>query len=119
MLIAGFSAGVEVAVVFLHIPSIAAAEVGVACRGVADAPKLRGGRGSAKNPEGLIGFILALVNIDVQLRLALFYRNERKQSGGDFAASLPKRCRRGGNSGLVKRQDAPCFQKTELGFHID
>ena len=69
VLIAGFSAGVEVAVVVQNSPSIAAAVVGVAGGGVADAPKLVGGGRAAKHPERLVGVVLALVDVDVQLRV--------------------------------------------------
>ncbi len=100
--IAGFGAGVEVAVVFHNSPSIAAAVVGVAGGGVADAPKLRGGSCSGEDPKSLVvGVVLALVDVDVQLRLALFQRNQSKQGRGyeDAECQMFKTAGGGGGGG--------------------
>ena len=82
VLVAGFGAGIHVSVVVHDFPSVAHVKVGVAAGGAADAVKLAGGGRAAKHPESLVGVVLALVDIDVKLRLALFQRNKGKQGRG-------------------------------------
>ena len=56
--------------------------VGIAASGVADAVKCLGfcSGGAAKNPEGFASWVvLARIDMDEQLRLGLFPRNQRKR----------------------------------------
>ena len=83
VLIVGFGAGIQISVVVHDFPSVAHVKVGVAAGEAADAVKLAGGGRAAKHPESLIsGVVLALVNINEQLRLRLFQRRQSKQSRG-------------------------------------
>ena len=78
--IAGLVGIVNVAVVAVNLPSVLVVVVGggaVSDLGAGAA----GSGGAAKNPEGLVGVILAGIGVDDQLRLALFPRNERQQTG--------------------------------------
>ncbi len=102
MLVVGFSAGVEVSGVVGHIPSVSAVIVGVAGVVAADAPKLAGSGRSAKHPERLVGVVLALVDVNEQLRLGLFQWRQGKQGRGDYKGAKSQTftvCGGGGGGG--------------------
>ncbi len=80
VLVVGFGAGIEVSAIVIHFPSVAAMPIGVAARRVADGVKCSGGACAGENPESLVGVVTALVNVDVQLRLALLQRRQGKQN---------------------------------------
>ena len=66
---------VNVAVIVGRFPSVSR---GVVSRG-SDVPVVVRGGGAAKNPNGLVGVVLAGIDVNHQLRLALLQRNERKR----------------------------------------
>ena len=78
--IAGLVGVENVAVVAINLPSVLV--VG-ACGGLVSdlGAGTAGSGGTAKNPESLVGVILAGIGVDDQLRLALFQRKERQQIG--------------------------------------
>ena len=79
-LVAGLVGVEDVAVIVVHLPRVLIVEV--ASTGVSDLGAGRAGSGgAAKNPKSLVGFVLAGIDTEDQLRLALLPRKERQQIG--------------------------------------
>ena len=81
-LVAGLVGIEDVAVVAVNLPRVLIVEAGG--RGVSDLGAGGAGSGGAgENPKSLVGFVLAGIDIDDQLRLGLFQQRQNKQGCGD------------------------------------
>ena len=88
----------DVAVVAVNLPRVLIVEAGG--RGVSDLGAGGAGSGGAgEYPKSLVGFVLAGIDIDDQLRLALFDGNKGKQSRG-YESAKSQRLRLAGGGGV-------------------